>query len=171
MHDERDFTPWAEPGWHAYNAMAPEVEWCEWVGRLTRDHVPTDGLVVETGSGGGYVTRQIITNLPHGSKLLAYEEDPAWRLPECHRDKAPAAAVLAKADLTVLDSEPPLRYEELINWRAAAKPGALLVVHDTGTAGHSPISVHLKIRRAVQQLGVPGWWFTNPRGSFMGVQI
>jgi len=174
--DETSFTPWIDPGWLSWNAMSAERDFCEFVGLLTRMLQP--GLVVETGVGQGYTTRRVASGLGKGTHIC-FENDAAIRaglsaLPffndEHHvlmSEPTPSAEDFARADLTVLDSEPPDRYTELEIWRASARPGSVLVVHDCGN-GHPEGTLHAQLRHLIEDLDIPGVFLRNPRGAFMG---
>lgn len=177
--DEAAFTPWAQPGWRSWNSMSPEVEFTEFAGRLVRMLQPA--LVVETGVGQGYTTRRLAAGLGPDGRLRAYESDGYYRallsrLPfftEAGRELAPEPTpppdALAQADLTILDADDELRYDEIRRWAAAARPGALVLVHDAGN-DHPPGTLHHRVRALVAELGIAGRHLANPRGSFLGVQ-
>ena len=175
--DESAFTPWIDPGWLSWNAMSAERDFCEFVGLLTRMMQP--GLVVETGVGQGYTTRRVAAGLGKGTHIC-FENDAAIRgglsalpffMDDQHQlmsEPTPSADDFAHADLTVLDSEPPDRYTELERWRASARPGSLLVVHDCGN-DHPEGTPHAHLRHMIGDLDIPGVFLRNPRGAFMGV--
>jgi hypothetical protein len=177
LTDESAFTPWIGPGWFSWNAMSAERDFCEFVGLLTRILQP--GLVVETGVGQGYTTRRVASGLDNGTHIC-FENDSAIRaglsaLPFFAHDQhvlmsepIPSAEDFARSDLTILDSEPPDRYTELEGWRASARPGSVLVVHDCGN-GHPEGTPHAHLRHLVEELDIPGVFLRNPRGAFMGV--
>lgn len=175
--DETDFTPWAEPGWNSWNGMSAEREFSEFAGLLARLMQP--GLVVETGVGQGYSTRRIASGLGNGTQLC-FESDPDIRAGLSSLSffdsprhvlssyPAPSLADFARADLTVLDSEPPGRYAELRDWRAAATEGSVLLVHDCGN-NHPEGTLHNELRQIIMEFDVPGVFFKNPRGAFLGL--
>ncbi len=179
LGDETAYTPWATPGWLAWNDMSPELEFCEFVGALMRLLQPAQ--VIETGVGQGFVTRRIAAWLGPDQQLLAFEDDveircqlkrlPFFAAVNCSLGASPSPTVedFARADLTVLDSEVPARLEELDRWIAAAPPGAVLIIHGTGD-GHGPETVRRLIRRRVEEGGVDGAFLQNPRGGFFGVK-
>jgi hypothetical protein len=171
--DEREFTPWAEPGWASWNGMSPEREFCEFAGSLARMLQPR--TILETGVGQGFTTRRLVEGSPN-SGLICVESADDW-LGRVDLSQIRAAAVksetateqdFAEARLTVLDSDPPHRFRELTMWRCHALPGSVLLVHDCGN-GHPRGSLHVELREAVDRLSVPGRFLSNPRGGFLGV--
>jgi hypothetical protein len=177
--DETTFTPWAEPGWHSWNEMSPEVEFTEFLAQLVNLLRPS--LVVETGVGQGYSTRRVACSLTPNSRLRAYESDSYYRamlsqLPffaqpshELALEQTPPPDIFAEADLTILDADDDLRFEEIRSWAAVAKPGAIIVVHDAGN-NHPPSTLHDRVRKVIDELGIAGRYLANPRGSFLGIQ-
>lgn len=159
--DERSFTPWAEPGFSAWNGESPEVEFCEFVGMLAKLLSPE--IVIETGVGQRYVTRY----LPQDRLWLGFESDPRWRTEGCVDRETPGKEDFAAADFVVLDSDPQWRIPELKLWWSHGKPGSVVVVHDCGN-GHPPGSEHRQIHAAVRNLEAPGFWLRNPRGGWVG---
>lgn len=171
---EREPEPRAEARWNrlggdylAWNAYSPEVVFCELVGAMVA--IARPALVVETGVGQGYVTRRILRALPRGSRYIGFESDERWRrqagahLPRIATTPSPDVGLLASADLVVLDSDPPLRQEELRGWISAGRPGSLAIVHDV-------IPGHHGLKRELAELLAPlGGLFTpNPRGGWIG---
>jgi len=177
-HDEAANTPWAEPGWHAWNNMSPEVELTEFVVALAAALRPQ--LTIETGTGQGFVTRRLAGVMADGQRLLCFESDAVWRealatLPffdEVQRSisarDTPSDEELAASALAYLDSDPPLRLSEIRRWRDRAAPGAVLVVHDAGN-GHGRGTPHAELRALITALAIPGFFLANPRGAFVGV--
>lgn len=175
LTDEKAYTPWADPGWHAWNGMSPELEFAEFAGALVQLLCPA--AVVETGVGQGYVTRRLAAKMGGSQRLLAFEEDDGFRRqlerlpffakPGRSIGAEPTAADLAEADLTILDSELPIRFDELDRWAEAAPPGAILLVHDA-SASHGPEAPHGLIRKRIEDLGIEGSFLRNPRGGFLG---
>lgn len=175
--DEQAFTPWAEPGWSAWNDMSPEVEICDFAGLLARLLRPE--TVLETGVGQGYMTRRIASALGPGQVLVSFETDPELRqllarLPFFQHPGrvlsercTPSDADFATADLTILDCDPPMRRSEIERWFIHACEGATLLVHDTGN-GHGPTTIHSAHAKVIRDLGIPGWFLKNPRGAFLG---
>ena len=175
LRDEADFTPWATPGWSSWNAMSPERDFCEFVGLTVRLLQPA--TIVETGVGQGFSTRRISREQGSGVHLC-FESDPDLRtalasLPFFLKGKrlspkpTPTNEDFARADLTVLDSDPPYRYEELSRWRESAREGSSLLVHDCGN-GHSADTIR-QLRGLVISLDIPGTFLNNPRGGFFGI--
>ena len=177
MEDERNFTTWARPGWHAWNAMSPEREFCDFVAALVRLIEPT--AVVETGVGQGFVTRRVAECLGEGQQLSAFEQDPDFRkeLERLPFFAAPGRSIGAEpsskdfegADLTVLDSELPSRLSELDRWVKSAPAGALVLIHDAGN-GHDVDTPHHLIRGRIEEHGLEGTFLKNPRGAFLGMK-
>lgn len=161
--DETAHTPWAEPGWAAWNGSSPEVAFCEAAARLAAGRT-----VVETGAGQGYVTRRVAAT---ADQVLAYESWPELRdairphMPdgaELSVAPTPPGSAFRWAELVVLDSDRAHRPGELARW---AELGAgLCLVHDTGN-GHEPHHNHMRLRAQVLALGVDGLLLGNPRGS------
>ena len=177
--DESKFTPWATPGWEAWNDMSPEVEFCDFVGSIVRLTQPD--LTVETGIGQGFMTRRLARWLGPGQQLISFEDDPEiraaltalpfFRAPDrcLGATPSPTQADLARADLTVLDSAFPARLDEFDSWLAAARPGAVLVVHDAAER-HGPDTPHYVMRRSIEESGLRGIFLQNPRGGFVAIK-
>lgn len=174
--DEREFTPWAEPGWRAWNAMSPEMAFCEWAQMLVVMSGAT--LTIETGVGQGFTSRRVAGVMRDHTRLLTFESDDVLRselkeLPfydssrhQIARDPLPSRSEFSRADLTILDSDPPWRFQELTDWAAAAKPGACLLIHDAGN-GHPKGSPHHEIRHQIKKHDLHGRFLANPRGAFL----
>jgi hypothetical protein len=175
--DETTFTPWARPGWHAWNEMSPEVEFCDFAAALVRVAQPPS--VLETGTGQGFVTRRVREQIGPDQRLICFESNPEWRkrlqaLPffdgtTCVlSDKgAPDDDDFATAAMSVLDSGFPYRFAEVKAWWRAAQPGALVLVHDTGNR-HPDWTPHARLAALIRELGIPGTFLPNARGSFLG---
>jgi hypothetical protein len=176
--DETMFTPWAEKGWLSHNGQSPEVAVCDFVSKLIRMMCPT--LVIETGVGQGYMTRTIEQALCNGGHLVAFESDDEWRTHISgqpfwrHNERAilspnqtPAAAEWSWADLSFIDSDFDVRFEEIRLWDEYAKPGAVALIHDTMDRDETS---HKLVRELIQDLGMTGVFLQNPRGCFMAVQ-
>jgi hypothetical protein len=178
--DEVLYTPWAAPGWSAWNDMSPELEFCDFAGALMRLLKPK--LIIETGVGQGFTTRRLAMHLTEGQRLIAFEDDtdirsqlkrlPFFASPNCSLGAQPSPTDddFSHADFTVLDSEVPTRLEELDHWSDAARPGAVLLVHDTGN-GHQPETVHHLIRTRIEEQEIDGVFLQNPRGGFLGIKL
>jgi hypothetical protein len=172
-------TPWAEPGWHSWNDMSPEFEICHFVVALVE--VLRPHRVIETGTGQGFITRRVKEQLRDGQRLTSFESDPAWR--EALRslalfdgsvcllspDDSPDDEQMAVADLCFLDSDFPFRLPEIERWWRAAAEGAVLFVHDAGN-GHGRETGHALVRAKITELGIPGFFLSNPRGAFVGIK-
>jgi hypothetical protein len=180
LGDEVSFTPWADPGWPAWNGTSPELEFCEFAGALMRLLKPQ--LIVETGVGRGFTTRRLATRLTRGQRLIAFEADanlrsqlkrlPLFASPNCSlgAQSSPSEDDFARADLTVLDSEVSTRLEELDRWSDTAKLGAVLLVHDTDN-GHQPETEQHRIRAYIEEHEMDGVFLQNPRGGFLGIKL
>jgi hypothetical protein len=176
-HDESVHTPWARTGWSAWNGMSPEVEFCELAAALTRFFAAD--VVVETGTGQGFITRRIAAVLDAEQLLICFESDPVVRsslrvLPffaQANREMSdlprPSAADFSRAGLSILDSDFPDRFVEVELWWEAAKPGSVVLLHDCGN-GHPPGTGHRQLHDLITRIGVPGIFLRNPRGSFLG---
>lgn len=186
---ERDFTPWAHPGWKAWNGHAVEAQVAYFLQELTEGIVSRSSegvIVVETGTGQGFVTRRIASALDHSrDTLLCFESDVEWRsrllsemsffetydslhdgplLAEHH--PTPQCFHFDRADLVILDSMDPLRMAELCMWAALAKPDSYLFLHDAGMS-HPSWDGHYTLAQLVRTLQIPGMWLENPRGGFI----
>jgi hypothetical protein len=161
--DETAFTTWAEPGWEAWNAMSPEVDFCRFVGMLARMLQPA--VTVETGVGAGKVTEQLDRQR---TRWLGFEADTAWR-PEDAQDAAtPSAEQMTSAELVILDSDPNHRFNEIACWVTHGRPDSVCVIHDAGN-GHPDYYNHQRIREAILRTGIPGMFLRNPRGGWVGI--
>jgi hypothetical protein len=177
--DEVAYTQWAEPGWHSWNDMSPEVELCEFLATFVRIRHPE--RVIETGAGQGFVSRRLKAQLASDQRLTCFESDGVWRealrsVPffdgtqaRLSSDTTPSIEDLAQADLTCLDSDVALRLREIERWWDAARPGAVVFVHDAGN-GHGPDTFHARVRETIVRLAIPGCFLANPRGAFVGVK-
>lgn len=162
-HLESEFTPGANPTWHAWDAWSPEVEFCEFVGHLA--HMLAPAVVIETGVGVGRITRHL--DLDNIAAYLGYESDPAWRTnPDVPYQVLDTFSVndVRSADLVILDSEVQLRCFELEVWALHGKRRSVCVCHDAGPQ-------HVAIRAAVLRAArvVPGAFLGNPRGGWLAV--
>lgn len=173
--DEQAFTPWAEKGWLAHNGQSPEVAVCDFVRNLIRMMQPE--IVVETGVGQGYMTRTIAAT---GVHLVAFESDDEWRAVIARQDfwkhrktallspePTPSEAAFITAQLSIIDSEFVVRFDEIRRWHEWAMPGAVALIHDTSDR---PDTIHRSVRELIQDLGMTGVFLNNPRGCFMAVQ-
>jgi hypothetical protein len=177
--DAATFTPDARPGWRAWTELSPEVEFCDLAASLVRLVQPP--IVLETGTGEGFVARRVREQIGPGQRLVCFESRPEWRqtlaaLPWfdgricalSHRD-VPAERDFATAGVSILDSELPRRLEELRTWWRAAAPGAVVLVHDAGAGPSSDPAPH-ELAGLIRELGIPGAFLKNPRGGFLGVK-
>ena len=174
---ERLHTPWAIGEWHAWNEHAVEVEVADFVSALV-GHLPGEPLVLETGTGQGYLTRAIAIH--PGVQTVVYESDSEWRNELWARDLVPPPVLLSQAhtpdsytmsqaDLVLLDSMDPFRMAELCLWAAVAKPESILWIHDAGN-GHPSWDGHFTLGQLIRTLKMPGKFLENPRGSFVAQQ-
>jgi hypothetical protein len=178
--DESEYTPWAKRGWHAWDDVSPEVEFCRFAALLVRLREPAH--VIETGTGQGFLARQVRECLGPHQRLVCYEADddrrevlaalPCFdgRLVRLSPRKSPIDAEFRKADLAVLDSDPPYRFDEIRGWWRAAPEGAVVLLHDTGN-GHPPDSLQAELAALVRELEIPGLFLKNPRGAFLGLKL
>lgn len=168
---EVQFTPWGR-GWHAWNSKAPECEFVDFVARCARLLNPR--LIVETGMGSGSITRAILAAVDSPVRYYAYESSD-WYLNEMQKDFSDSRLVLGntidwqllrQADLTILDDLRDARLLQIAEWAAAAKPGAVCIVHDTSNR-HTEGSQHQAYYDACAQLpdSFHKTWLHNPRGG------
>ncbi|MGH2979069.1 MAG: hypothetical protein ACRDLQ_05470, partial [Solirubrobacterales bacterium] len=174
---EAAFSPGAGPGWRAWNEHSPEVEFCDFAGALVQLVEPAH--VIETGTGQGFVTRRIREQIGPGQQLLCFESSPEWRealraLPAfdgtictLSDEDRPGDADFSTAALSVLDSQLGHRFDELQTWWRAAPPGALVLIHGTG-GEHADEPPRRRLAALIRELGIPGVFLKNPRGSFLG---
>lgn len=136
-----------EGGWHVWSRDALEAEIVMYADRLLRHLIRTreDLIVIETGVGQGYTTRQLTQQLrPEHDLYWAYESDDGWRsslqgmdfwlnhLSACIKDSpTPDAREMAVADLVIIDSSKPWSYSELHLWEATGKPDSILMFSGT----------------------------------------
>lgn len=179
LYDEQNFTPWAKPGWNAWNGMSPEAEIVQFAAGLVRLIKPA--LVVETGVGQGYMTRAIARVLSGRQRILCYESDRDWKAlvaqqdfwsgknVELATDDTPPASVFSKADFVWLDSDFAFRLDEIERWHQHAKPRSVVLIHDTGER-HAAVTMHQTVKEKILALGLQGLFLHNPRGSFLAVK-
>ena len=177
--DETAYTAWAMPGWHSWNNMSPELEFCAFACDLARMVQPS--LAIETGTGQGFLTRRLTESLREGQRLLCFEAEPTWRDalaslpffddPRCDlsADETPNADEFAAAQLCVFDSGFPMRRRELELWSRSAPERAVVLVHDAGNR-HPDWTPHADLARLIDELGIPGVFLRNPRGGFLGMK-
>ena len=175
--DEAAATPGAQQGWHSWNEMSPEVEICDFIVSLA--DVLRPELVIETGTGQGFLTRRIGARLRDDQRLVCYESHAEWRAAltsleffdgiRCvlAPDESPDDEAMAAARLCLLDSDFAFRLPEIQRWWRCARPGAAVFVHDAGN-GHGEDTPHALVRATIIELGIPGIFLGNPRGAFVG---
>lgn len=188
VHPERDWTPWAHPGWLSWNGHAVEVQVADFLASLARESSADNDewVCLETGVGQGYVTRRIVSavNPAKIRGIWTFESDPEWagrirqlpfwpdNLHSCIKwEITPTPKQMQQADLVILDSLKPWRQIEMMMWSEVGKEGSLLYVHDTGTqddrSDHASDG-HSKNRFLIKEvLELPGLWLDNPRGGFL----
>lgn len=164
----------------SWNIASPEHEFCRWV----QDHAAQLSTeknrinVLETGMGGGYITRRVLdvlggfscesfhyTGFEDMVELVEYVPED---VPICVKQGSPWAYEYRRADLVILDSAPKYRMEELRNMALHFKPGSTLFVHD---AEKMRTALMNDIAKRCEKYLVP-WavtykWLDNPRGGFM----
>lgn len=182
-HREQEHTPWAHPGWKAWNDHAVEVQVAEFLAKLAELASPNqkEWVALETGVGQGYVTRRLAkaVNPTQIRGIWTFESDLAWagevrqlqywldNLHVCIKwETTPTPKQMKDADLVILDSMDPWRKMEILLWSEVGKKGSLLFVHDTGNI-HPPHDGHFTNGFLLQQLGIDGLWLENPRGAFL----
>lgn len=163
MHDETEFTSWAQPGWFSWDQWSPEQDFCRFVAMLQRMLQPA--VVVETGVGVGRLTSHLDLA---SCTYFGFESDPKWRQPPAGPQETPTVDDMASADLVILDSTPSYRRQEIDMWSAFGKPGSVCVVHDCGNGHPAKATTHHDLRRAVEDTGCPGVFLANPRGGWFG---
>lgn len=151
-------------GWHVWSENALEAEVVMFIDRYLRHLVRTrdDLVIVETGVGQGYTTRQLVHHLrPEHDLYWCYESDDAWRmalsvkdfwlnnLSACLKDyPMPEPREVAIADLMIVHSSKPWSYSELHLWEATSKPDSTLIF--TGT---------------MPETQIPTFHLNNPKGT------
>ncbi|MCC5953511.1 MAG: hypothetical protein JJU45_15580 [Acidimicrobiia bacterium] len=175
--DETQGPDAAATGWTRWNNMSPEVEFCETAAQLVRMARPH--TILETGVGQGYTTRRVAAAMPPGAVYRCFEAyqplrealngleffaDPSRMLVDAD---TPTVDDWQWAQFTVLDSGSEHRSNELHGWYEHAPDNALLLVHDANRT-HPEWTNHRKIAELILELGIPGVFLPNPRGSFFG---
>lgn len=168
--DESRFHPWPiEKGWHSWNAMSPELEFCEVVSDLA-SLLPDGSVILETGMGQGYITRRVLQFMPTGSLYRVFEDDDRFigMVPSIQKLQfnllrgSPGPTLIAEADLVILDSDTKYRTQELKNWIEHGKQGSGMIIHDT----YHKMSPPGDFTREIQKAELEGIWLNNPRGGF-----
>lgn len=185
LRPERDWTPWAHPGWMSWNSHAAEFQVADFLANVaSMSSAGVDQWVcLETGVGQGYVTRRIVSavNPTMIRGIWVYESDPEWagrirqlpywpdNLHSCIKwEITPTPKQMQQADLVILDSRKPWRQIEMMMWSEVGKEGSLLYVHDVGTPNLPHQAGHSKNRFLIEDvLELPGLWMDNPRGGFL----
>lgn len=187
--DESNFTRHAEPGYSAWNAWSPELEFCEWVVETVKQLQEERGAitVVETGVGQGYVTRRILAALSPESRYIGIEYDSSYYAGiQSHGPVQDNAKIhlgdmddddfvkklgnaFSKADLVVLDSHWPERWPEINLFAYNAKVGTHLYVHDATYSKDMVGTAYWETGHRILRQGIEGEFKPNPRGSFYGV--
>ena len=182
------FTLGAADKWHAWNDQDPEVEWCDDVVAAVTSLCLVNPLpvsVIQSGIGGGYLTRRLLACDALGAWIgfeaddelrqaafdgvEALDVDPlAFYVSPMISPASPKIGATTTANVTILDSAMAWRCTELEWWFRVARPGQFLIVHDTDPAASKDSRLY---RRAVERnlSGRPCHveWFDNPRGSAM----
>ena len=177
LYEERSRWHPDAPVWHAWNGMSPEHEFCEFAATLVLMAKPR--VVIESGVGQGYTTRRVAETLAPGATLIGFESDRAWRQKLAALDffdgervilaaePTPSDDQLEVVDLFIADSGQKYRSAEVERWAKIARPGSLIIVHDTGN-GHPDWTPHHRMGELIESLGISGLRLPNPRGSFVG---
>lgn len=169
--DERQFTPWAEPGWDAWNPFSAELWFCETAAKIAEHK---GGLVIETGAGQGYTTRRVAE---YAEEYHVYEAMPTFRNSITGGDNltvatspTPEQQDIEQCSLLIIDSNTEYRMPELKLWNQYAPKDSLVLMHDAGNGheNHGTGYTHLIYWRMVQELGLTGIRYRNPRGAFLG---
>lgn len=164
--DEKRFTPWASPGFHSWNGMSPEVEFCGFAGVMQK--MMQAAVIIETGVGAGRVTQFLDLD---ACTYLGFEADEEYRQPPALPDRSgPSNEEMAVADFVILDSgahgDLTERFTEITQWVEHGKPGSVCLIHDAGN-GHLPVHTHSRIRAAIEETGIHGIFLGNPRGGWL----
>ena len=133
--DETEFTPWAEQGWRSWNERAPEAGFCELAANLVETLRPR--VVLETGTGEGFMTRRLAGALGAAQTLVSFEADEEVRgalasLPFFAERCAPS---LPRADAECGRTRPRRSDHPRLRLRAAAGRGRALVAQRGGRVG------------------------------------
>ena len=166
--DEFEFSK-IKHGYHAWNIMSPELEFCVLAGATVAE-LGDEAIIVETGVGQGYVTRRILDNLHENQLFYAYESDPDWLAAikphfDSIRPGSPGINVIAEADFLVFDSNSTSRLQEMKDWAEFGLIGSLCLIHDT--FHHS--QPHGDILRRINSWKFDGEFIPIPRGAWLGV--
>jgi len=170
--DEVEFSgKWT--GFNAWNIMSPELEFCN-VAKYVTKSLHDTATIIETGLGQGYVTRRVLSVMKDTQRLITFDHQERWldmveNVPPSPQFSyelgQPGYLDMVTADFVILDSEPSRRKEELSLWFNHSPPHSMLLVHDTF---HDSIE-DSDTTRFIKRHNLQGWWFDNPRGSFLGV--
>lgn len=167
--DEFEFTH-NYKGFHSWNNMSPELEFCELAAGLA-GMTPPNATIIETGMGQGYLTRRLIKTVVGTSRyLVVYETERAfedqvtdawlgirgWKLVMGSPDD------LSSVSLTILDSDMKERRKEFDLWVAEGYLGSMLLIHDT-------YQTSSEVRDWIRKSKIKGAYFGNPRGAWLGV--
>lgn len=162
--------------YHAWNNMAPELEFCERVAEEA-SKVHPNGLIVETGLGQGFVTRRVLEVLEERPQYVVFDTDERWHdyllkgfkgrkwpwpnLPYFTVGKL-GGFYCMQADLVILDSDTSVRQDEFLSWEQHGKSGSVCIIHDTYHRTQPPGEITSWVRR------LKHWtveWLDNPRGG------
>ncbi len=161
-------------GFNAWNIMSPELEFCN-VAKYVTESLPNEAYIIETGMGQGYVTRRILEAMNDTQEFIAFDHQERWlslitdvpEYPVFHYELGqPDYSDMIRVDFLVLDSELSRRMGEMNLWLHHSPSWSLLLVHDTF---HHSIEDGA-ITKFIKRHNLQGWWFDNPRGSFLGVK-
>lgn len=161
-------------GFNAWNIMSPELEFCN-VAKYVTETLPDDAYIVETGMGQGYVTRRVLEAMNDTQEFVTFDHQERWlalvtNVPDSsvfHYELGqPGYLDMVQVNFLILDSEPSRRKGELRLWLEHSPPESLLLIHDTF---HDSIEDN-DTTGFIKRHKLQGWWFDNPRGSFLGVR-
>lgn len=166
---------WHDPDrFMAWNIASPELEFIMWIQDEVAQLTTERGFitVLETGLGGGYVTRRVIKTLGDTPfKYIAFEDMHELvnfvplTAPICVVQGTPWARHYQMADVVILDSAPKYRMDEIVNVAKYGKEGAHVFIHDAGEQK----GLLNDMAKQIKKVGLENEdaeWYQNPRGGF-----
>jgi predicted O-methyltransferase YrrM len=161
--------------WEAPDKWASEVEVSRFLGALTALLKPT--LVVETGTYHGDTAAEIglALSVLQVGRLVSLEVDPARAALADVRCLGLPVTVVAgpslsyvpagQIDLLFLDSDFPIRIDELIHFRRWASPRCVIALHDTAVTYPGSDIMQTAMRGVVASHMIEPWLcLPTPRG-------